>query len=184
MTLLSLYQYILDPVNRKPYQNVNRWFQTIINQPQSIAVLGNFKLADKALEFDPKKYAEMQGGKVNSFFLLSSVFLSSLNEHVINLIFFVFHKQSKKGKKEKETQPPKEKEPKKEEKKEDKKEETEEAPVVAKGMDFDDFKRFYSNEDTDKSIPYFFEKFDPEECSIWFAEYKYPEELQKVNINL
>lgn len=44
----------------------------------------------------------------------------------------------------------------------------------------DDFKRCYSNEDEAKSIPYFWEKFDPENYSIWFAEYKYPEELAKV----
>lgn len=47
-------------------------------------------------------------------------------------------------------------------------------------FDFDDFKRFYSNEDEAKSIPYFWEKFDPQNYSIWFCEYKYPEELTKV----
>lgn len=52
---------------------------------------------------------------------------------------------------------------------------------IPKGnFNMDDFKRFYSNEDVDKSIPYFWEKFDPEHYSIWFSEYKYPEELQKV----
>jgi len=44
----------------------------------------------------------------------------------------------------------------------------------------DDFKRYYSNNDTDKSIPYFWEHFDPENYSIWFGEYKYNEELAKV----
>lgn len=44
----------------------------------------------------------------------------------------------------------------------------------------DDFKRCYSNEDEAVSIPYFWEKFDLEHYSIWFAEYKYPEELSKV----
>ena len=43
----------------------------------------------------------------------------------------------------------------------------------------DAFKRVYSNEDTaTKAIPYFWENFDPETNSIWFAEYKYPEELK------
>lgn len=64
MTLLHLYQYILEPELRKPYQNVNRWFQTVIYQPESIAVIGAFKLADKTIEYDPKKLAETQG-KVN-----------------------------------------------------------------------------------------------------------------------
>lgn len=47
-------------------------------------------------------------------------------------------------------------------------------------FNFDDFKRVYSNEDEAKSIPYFFEKFDAENYSIWFGEYKYSEELAKV----
>lgn len=47
-------------------------------------------------------------------------------------------------------------------------------------FDMDDFKRCYSNEDEAKSIPYFWEKFDPENYSIWYSEYKYPEELAKV----
>lgn len=68
MTLLHLYQYVLEPELRKPYQNVNRWFQTVIYQPESIAVIGAFKLADKTIEFDPKKFAETQG-KVSIFFI-------------------------------------------------------------------------------------------------------------------
>lgn len=48
-------------------------------------------------------------------------------------------------------------------------------------FDMDDFKRFYSNEETDKSIPYFWEKFDPEHYSIWFGEYKYNDELTMVS---
>nr|AGM32605.1 elongation factor 1-gamma [Coptotermes formosanus] len=44
----------------------------------------------------------------------------------------------------------------------------------------DDFKRCYSNEEESKSIPYFWEKFDAENYSIWLGEYKYNDELQKV----
>lgn len=38
----------------------------------------------------------------------------------------------------------------------------------------------YSNEPETVSIPYFFEKFDPENYSIWLGEYKYNNELTKV----
>lgn len=48
-------------------------------------------------------------------------------------------------------------------------------------FDLDDFKRFYSNEDESKSIPYFWQKFDPEHYSIWLSEYKYNNELTKVS---
>lgn len=44
-------------------------------------------------------------------------------------------------------------------------------------FDMDDFKRFYSNNETSLSVPYFWEKFDPEHYSIWYSEYKFPEEL-------
>lgn len=104
------------------------------------------------------------------------------------------------GKKQGEHQQPKEGKAKKEKKekpvkKEPVKEELDEAEValaaepkstnpfdaMLKGnFIFDDFKKVYSNEDEAMSIPYFFEKFDPENYSIWFAEYKYPEELSKV----
>ncbi|XP_066593625.1 elongation factor 1-gamma [Prorops nasuta] len=163
MTLLHLYQYVLEPSLRKPYQNVNRWFQTVIHQPESIAVLGAFKLADKTLEYDPKKFVETQG------------------------------KSSKKEKKEKEQK--KEAKESKKEPKEPKEEELDpaEAALAAepktsnpfdslpKGtFDLDDFKRCYSNEDESKSIPYFWQKFDPKHYSIWFGEYKYNNELTKV----
>ena len=44
----------------------------------------------------------------------------------------------------------------------------------------EDFKRFYSNNDEDKSIPYFWEKFDKENYSIWRCDYKYADELTMV----
>jgi len=47
-------------------------------------------------------------------------------------------------------------------------------------FNMDDFKRFYSNNEETKSIPYFWEKFDKENYSIWYGEYKYPQELTKV----
>lgn len=54
------------------------------------------------------------------------------------------------------------------------------ASMPKSSFDLDDFKRFYSNEDESKSIPYFWEKFDPENYSIWLGEYKYNNELTKV----
>lgn len=47
-------------------------------------------------------------------------------------------------------------------------------------FNFDDFKRCYSNEAETKSVPYFWEKFDPENYSIWLGDYKYKQELSKV----
>jgi len=48
-------------------------------------------------------------------------------------------------------------------------------------FNMDEFKRVYSNEDTaEKAIPYFWNNFDKQNCSIWFCEYKYPEDLTQV----
>lgn len=47
-------------------------------------------------------------------------------------------------------------------------------------FNMDDFKRYYSNEEDTKSIPYFWEKFDPTHYSIWFGEYLYNKDLTKV----
>jgi elongation factor 1-gamma len=60
-SLLHLYQYVLDPATKKPFQNVNRWFTTVVNQPQFKAVVKDFKFCDKAAEFDAKKFQEFQG---------------------------------------------------------------------------------------------------------------------------
>merc|ERR1712045_884133 len=168
-TMISLYQNVLDPGFRKPFGNVNRWFTTVVNQPQVKKVVGTIKLAEKMAQFDAKKFAEMQketgaaGGSGK--------------------------KENKKEKKEKPAQQPKQEKKKKEATPAD--EEDEPLVVVPKqkdpmegvpkgNFDMDDFKRFYSNNDEDKSIPYFWEKFDKENYSIWRCDYKYNDELTMV----
>lgn len=166
-SLLQLFEHVADPAYRKPFFAVLRWFNTILNQPQTQAVIKNFKFAEKEAAFDPKKYAEFQakfgGGGGGA------------------------HKEApKKEKKPAEPKPKKEAEP----------EEEMDAAEMALLMEpkskdpfdslpkgtfnFDDFKRCYSNESEAKSIPYFFEKFDPEHYSIWHGEYKFTQDLTKV----
>ena len=44
---------VLEPQFRQPFQNVNRWFTTLIHQPQFEAVIGkNFALCEKMAQFD------------------------------------------------------------------------------------------------------------------------------------
>jgi elongation factor 1-gamma len=52
---------VLDPAFRAPFGNVNRWFTTVVNQPNAKAVLGEVVLCTKAAEFDSKKFAEFSG---------------------------------------------------------------------------------------------------------------------------
>jgi len=68
---------VLDPATKKPFQNVNRWFTTVVNQPQFKAVVKDFKFCDKAAEFDAKKFQEFQG---NYYFILEIV-LNSFISH-------------------------------------------------------------------------------------------------------
>jgi len=166
-SLLHLYENVLEPSVRSAYGNLNRWFNTILNQPQVQAVVKDFKLCEKALAFDPKKYAEFQAKKQPQ------------------------QQQQTKQKEEKKPKEKKEAAPKKAAEPEELDAADEALALEPKSKDpfdampkgtfnFDDFKRVYSNEDEAKSIPYFFEKFDAENYSIWFGEYKYSEELAKV----
>ncbi|XP_076657484.1 alanine--tRNA ligase, cytoplasmic isoform X2 [Halictus rubicundus] len=49
-TLIPLYEYVFDPVTRMPYPNLNRWFITILNQPETIDTVKNFQLCEKAVK--------------------------------------------------------------------------------------------------------------------------------------
>ena len=44
----------MDAEFRQPYQNVNRWFTTLVNQANFKAVIGDFKLCQKMAQFDCK----------------------------------------------------------------------------------------------------------------------------------
>lgn len=165
-TLLSAYENALDPSFRAPFGSVTRWFTTVLNQPQVKAIVQNFSLCAKVAEIDPKKFTEFQAKTGGA--------------------------QQPKKEKEKKPQPAPAK---KEVKAPEPAEELDATELALAGepkskdpfdalpkgtFNFDDFKRFYSNEDESKSIPYFWEKFDSENYSIWYGEYKYPEELTKV----
>merc|ERR1712066_499225 len=162
-TLLSLYKQVMDPAFRGAFGNVNRWFTTVVNQPNAKAVLGEVVLCSKEAQFDAKKFAEFSG----------------------------------KGDKKKEEKPKKEQQPKKEpEKKKEKpaekaeeeddgmpKEPKAKDPLAAlpKGtFDLEEWKRFYSNNDEDDSIKWFWEHFDAEHYSIWRSDYKLNNELTMV----
>merc|ERR1712173_450220 len=151
-TLLNLYKQVMDPNFRKPFMNVTRWFTTVINQPNAKGVLGAVALCSKMAEFDAKKFAEFSGKGAGG---------------------------DKKGK-EKAPKAEKKKEP---EKKKEKKEEpaADEIPMEPKGtFDLEEWKRFYSNNDEDPSIAWFWEHFDHENYSIWRGDYKYNDELTMV----
>jgi len=151
-TLLLPYRFVCDPQTRKPYPNVNRWFTTVVNQPNVAAVVGSVQLCEKAGGGEGGKGGKGgdKGGKKQEKKKEKKVSEPAEEEEVLALP----------------EMPKKEKDP---------------FAAVPKGnFDFDDFKRFYSNNDEEKSIPYFWEKLDKENYSIWRCDYKYNDELTMV----
>jgi len=154
--LLLAYKWVLDPEFRAGFNNVTRWFVTMVNQEEVKKVIGDFALCSKMAEFDPKTFAELSascaGGK--------AVKKEAKAE------------KAKKGAKAEEepdvvdepAAPKKEKDP--------------FAGFPKSDFVLDEFKRVYSNEDVKtKAIPFFWDHFDSENFSIWLCEYKYPEDL-------
>jgi len=152
--LLHLYKWVLEPSFRQPYTNVNRWFSTMINQPNVKSVIDNITMCEKMAQFDGKKFAEMQGKNKPE-------------------------KKEKQEKKEK-TPPPKKEEKAPEEEEPPKEKSTDPFAKVPKtSFVFDDWKKIYSNNDTvTVAMPYFWENFDKENCSIWKCEYSYSADLK------
>jgi len=170
-TLVDLYKNLLDKETKQSFVNVNRWFDTVLNQTKVQEALKKysyqFSYCTTPVKFDAAKLKELSGGSQQA---------GKKDEK----------KEKKKEEKPKKEAPKKEAEPVEEM-------DAAEAALAAepkskdpldnlpKGtFNLDDFKRFYSNNDVDKSVPYFWEKFDPENYSIWFGEYKYNKELTKV----
>jgi len=155
-SLIRLYEKVLDPGFRKPFTNVNRWFTTVVNQPNFRAYVPEVKLADK-MQVAPKVAAAEPAKK----------------------------EETKKEQPKKE-QPKKEKKKEEEEEDfdfEEKAEKKKPNPLDSlppSKFVMDDWKRVYSNEDTrGKAIPWFWENYDPEGYSVYFGDYKYNNECKK-----
>lgn len=151
--LESLYEQVLEPEFRKPYQNVNRWFTTMINQPHVKSVLGEVKLCTKMAVFDAKKYKELHGGAGDEKKKEKPQQQQPKKAKAA--------KPAKKEEEDDEDEPPKPKESK------------DPFAALPKGtFVFDDFKKVYSNACSfDNSVPYFWSNFDKETCSLWYCEY-------------
>jgi len=191
--LLLLFQWIIEPSLREPYPHVTRWFLTMIHQKEFQAVIGSdYKLCEKTAQFDAKKYAEVSRHEPVGQTQARPKNISQSTDETAE-------GAKAKGGKKKES----EEKPAKSTKKETAKDQHEDdaggadetddvyanepkqkdpfAEMPKTTFNMDEFKRVYSNEDTaEKAIPYFWKNFDKENCSIWFCEYKYPEDLTQI----
>jgi elongation factor 1-gamma len=168
-SLFDTYKNLMDGESRKLFVNVSRWFDTILNQTKVKETISKakfeFSYCVTPVKFDAAKLKEITGGQQTQA-----------------------AKKPEKKKEEKPKAAPKAKEPEPAEEMDEAEAALAAEPKSKDPLDalpkgnwvMDDFKRFYSNNDTDKSIPYFWEQFDPENYSIWFCEYKYNHELTKI----
>ncbi|NP_001020382.1 translation elongation factor 1B gamma subunit [Strongylocentrotus purpuratus] len=155
--LLGAYKQVLDVNFRKEFVHLNRWFVTLVNQPEVKAIVGEVTLCEKMAQFDSKKYAELSGG--------------SKKEKKPKV---EKPKAEKKAKKEvvddEDDEPPPPPKPKVDLF----------ADCPKSDFDMDAWKRCYSNKDTEtEALPYFWDKFDKEGYSIWHCEYNIPEYLKE-----
>ena len=155
LTLVPAFSQVLDTKTRTKYRHVTRWFRTIVHQPEVAAVVGDVKFCEKEPSFVAPAGAKKE------------------------------KKEKPAAKKEKKKEEPKKKEVKKEAEPEP------ELPAAPKkvdpldglpkgSFDLEDWKRFYSNNDEDKSCEYFWSKFDPSCYSIWRGDYRYNSELTQI----
>jgi len=63
MALLPLYTTVFEPEYRKDFSAVNRWFQTLVHQPNVRAVVGDVVLCEKAQVAPAAPAEEHKGGK-------------------------------------------------------------------------------------------------------------------------
>jgi Elongation factor 1 gamma, conserved domain/Glutathione S-transferase, C-terminal domain len=143
------FEFFFDKAWRAENPNVVRWYETIYNQPIYSAVVGPLKYIDEAIKNMPPKKEQAP----------------------------------KKEQPKKEAPKPK---PKPKEEADEEEEEDKPAPKPKHPLDLlpraafvlDDWKRKYSNEETRPvALPWFWEKCNFEEYSIWRVDYKYNDEL-------
>ncbi|KAJ1993434.1 hypothetical protein H4R33_000689 [Dimargaris cristalligena] len=151
--MIVAYKRAFDPKFRAPFKNLNRYFLTVVNQPQFAKIIGAVELcSEEPVMAAPKK--------------------------------------EPKAKKEA-AKPKAEAAPKKEAAPAPAQDDEEEKPAAPKGknpldllppspFNLEDWKRFYSNNDTKPAaMNYFWEHFDPEGFSLWKVNFKYNDELTR-----
>ena len=155
------YTHVADEAFRKPFQNLNRWFLTVVNKTHFRQVAGELKLAVKAPEFDAQRFAQHKSELAKKPAAAAPKPAAAPAP-----------KPAKPADDEEEEEDPALQEPK----------QTDPFATMPKGnFNMDEFKRTYSNSDTNTvALPYFWKNFEKEFYSIWFCEYKFPEDFTKV----
>lgn len=146
-SVFNLYKTVLEPAFREPFGNVNRWFNTILNQPEVKSVVGDFTFCTHMAVYVAKPAA------VPAKPVVAAAAAKKLEDD------------------------------------EEMEDEYAEKPKPKNALDFlppskfnlDEWKRFYSNNETRPvALNFLWEKFDKEGFSWWRVEYKFNEQLTKL----
>jgi len=149
--LIPLYTKVLDPTFRKGYGFLNRWFLTIVNQPNVKAVVGEVKLSEKA-EVAPEGSSSGSSSAA----------------------------PAKEAPKKEAAKPAAKPAAAEEDAPEQPKKRSKLLDLPPTTFDLEEWKRVYSNEsDSRKACAWFWEHLDTKGYSVWFCRYKYPEENEQ-----
>jgi len=154
-SLLNIFKHVIDPKTALEYKNVLRWFNTCLHQP-------SFKSVVQAPSYSKPVFSPVAAKKVE--------------------------KTEKPVKEKKAEKPAKEKKPEPAEDleaiaaAEQKSKEKNPLDLLPKSsLILDEWKRFYSNNDTrPTAVDWFWKNFDPQGYSIWKCDYKYNDELTQI----
>ena len=198
LTLRSAYENVLTPEWRAAFPHVNRWFMTVINQPGVKSVVGDVTLCVKVSVKELIISIDINKTGRNTRFNVCHVLLTTVNQICKLILTFVQEAQfdakkfaevsgksgdANKAKAAKKPAAKKEKKPAAAPVVEAAKEDKPKDPWGDCGkftLDMDGWKRFYSNNDEDKSFEHFWTIITPEvkeNYSLWYGAYKYSDEL-------
>jgi elongation factor 1-gamma len=158
-SLLGFFKSVFDKAFVGEFKHVVRWFTTTVNQPTVKEIMGPVEFVQKAMEFDAsaKPSTPAPAAKKESSPKKEKAAKAKKEEPEEDLEAIAAAEMAK----------PKEKNP---------------LDLLPKSsFVLDEWKRFYSNNDTrPTAVNWFWEHFDPAGYSIWKVDYKYNDELTQV----
>lgn len=175
--LYHLYTLVLDPECRKPFVNVTRWFLTCVNQPQFIAVLGQTELCKVAKSCECSAVCQEKKvcgtGNICNASKKCDAASKSCNKAAVATPSAPASVSSQPSAAmneddgEEDYAEPKSKNP---------------LDLLPTGkFNMDNWKRFYSNNETrPTAVNFFWENFDKECYSMYRLSYKFNDELTKI----
>lgn len=154
-SLLPAYKAVFDPRFRGPFTNVNRWFETITQQEKFRAIWS----------LDPNAWCTV-AQKAQKKPAAKKAATEEKKEEAKPAAKAAAKKDDADEEEDEEKEKPKPKNP---------------LDLLPKSnFVLDEFKREFSNKKLDEALEFFYKNFDPAGYTLWYAKYKYNDELAKI----